>query len=113
MASKSGHFQHVLDVVGFESFAQVEMLDNLLHEALGRLPKSTGPLLAQLGEACSPHGVALGRHDFHALAHPIALQGRQNHRQHGNEGSSCGQNHGQKLWLHNLFDQVDHHLILS
>ena len=81
LTAKTGHLQALARRIGFERLAQVELLDDPLHEALRLFPQSALALL--LGQARDPLGaqaLALARHVFHPRAEPVAGQQRQARR---------------------------------
>ena len=104
LAAQTGHPQRVLQVVGLEGLAQVQLVDQLLHEAFRRLAqlaaRTAVTLGLHVGEAHGAHLVALGRHRLHALRGTVALQDRHRDRQNGRESRDRRQHHDQELRLH-------------
>jgi hypothetical protein len=112
LTAQAGALQVFTQLFVVEPFAQLQLIDNLLHEPLGRIAEPAVALLAlfrcHLSDARRTHLAALDRHFPHTAVHLIPLQHRQRDRQNRGKHANGSKRRRDELRVHDRIDKRHH-----
>ena len=109
-AAKPCHGQPLPGIVRAEPFAELELLDHLLHIGLGLPPQRDGRFLGEAFALARPDALALERDHLHAPAQIAFLEKRHRQRDHGRCGGDGRKRPRHELGVRQIgVEQVDDH----